>query len=73
MCRGKSDDDGCGWEEKERKTETEVDGQCKCELEGEGVVSRTDPKMKAAGHEYHLHIEVGKHEWKKKTHKKTKT
>ena len=36
----KSDEDGCGGEEKERKTEAEVDGQCECGLEGEGTGMR---------------------------------
>ena len=27
---GKSDDDGCGGEEKQKKIEAEVDGQCEC-------------------------------------------
>ena len=41
---GKSDQDGCGGEEKERRTEAEVDGHCKCGLEGERTVERGDAK-----------------------------
>ena len=41
----KSDEDGCGGEEKERKTEAEVDGQCKCGLEGKGTVWRGDAQL----------------------------
>ena len=35
---GKSDEDGCGGEEKERKTEVEVEGLCQCGLEREETV-----------------------------------
>ena len=38
ICGEKTDEDGCGGEEKERKTEVKVDRQCKCGLEGEGTV-----------------------------------
>ena len=38
MFGGKSDEEGCGWEEKEGKIEVDGDGQCRHGLEGEGTV-----------------------------------
>ena len=55
MCGERSDDDGCGSEEKERKTESEVDGQCKCGLEGDGTVGGGDAKPRCVGANHQTH------------------
>ena len=41
---GRSDEDGCGGEEKEGKTEAVVDGQCYSGLDGEGTVGGVNAK-----------------------------